>query len=232
MTGLLALGFLVGMRHALEADHLAAVATLVTRSRGVAAALAHGIAWGLGHTVTLFAVGALVILLDVALTERVAHGFEAAVGVMLVALGVDVIRRVRRGRLRARARHRVDGASEEPARDAEAGHDRSADGRARLPVRAMLIGLMHGLAGSAALILVTAGSAPTAAAGLGYMGLFGLGSMVGMALVSAAIAVPLHRYARPLTWMHDGLHGAVGAVSVGLGVMVLVGSGAAGLSAP
>ncbi|OQX43499.1 MAG: urease accessory protein, partial [Candidatus Sedimenticola endophacoides] len=99
MEGLLLFGLLIGMRHALEADHLAAVASLVSRRQSLAETLRQGGAWGLGHTLTLFLFGSVVIFMDTVMPERLAAGLELAVGFMLVLLGADVLRRVVRERV-------------------------------------------------------------------------------------------------------------------------------------
>ena len=99
MGSILLLGFLIGLKHAVEADHIAAVASLTSRSRGVGAAAGVAMAWGLGHTVTLLFVGILVILLGVVLSEQIALYLELTVGVMLCWLGYDVLKRLLKKRV-------------------------------------------------------------------------------------------------------------------------------------
>ena len=101
MVSLLGLGFLVGMRHAVEADHAAAVATLATQNHSVANTLKQGLTWGLGHTITLLLFGSMVFLLEAAVPERLANWLELAVGVILVGLGGDVLRKITMGRFHA-----------------------------------------------------------------------------------------------------------------------------------
>src|SRR5579864_4627569 len=96
MITLLLLGLLLGMRHALEADHVAAVASLATQSKGMRRTVLQGAVWGLGHTLTLLAVGGACLLLRAAISARLAAALEGAVGVMLVLLGADVLLRMRR----------------------------------------------------------------------------------------------------------------------------------------
>ena len=222
MTGLFVLGFLIGMRHALEADHLAAVAALATRSHSVAHTIRQGVVWGLGHTITLFLFGAIVLLLDSVIPQRLAQWLEFAVGVMLLLLGLDVLRRLFRERIHFHAHRHASGIEHFHA---HAHHDeRRHDPRRHshrhpqgFPLRALLVGLMHGMAGSAALILLTLNDVPSRWAGLVYIGLFGLGSMLGMALLSAVIAVPLRYSARAMTWLHNGLQAAIGIATITLG---------------
>jgi len=222
MIAMLVFGLLLGMRHALDADHLAAVATLVSRHNRPIDALRQGLAWGVGHTLTLLVFGSLVIWMDSMIPERLAQGLELLVGLMLVALGLDVLRRLyrdrpwasvhRHGGLQHAHGHPVESAAVHDSR--QLGHRQPAG----LPVRALFIGIMHGMAGSAALILLTLETVGSPWLGMAYMGLFGLGSIIGMALLSLVMAIPLRRSARGLGWFHNSLQMVVGAASVFLGI--------------
>ena len=227
MLGLLVLGFFIGMRHALEADHVAAVSSLATRTASPRECVRQGVFWGLGHTLALFLVGSTVLLLDRVLPERLASGLELAVGVMLVVLGLDVLRRLARERVHFHLHEHEDGvrhfhghshAGESVHRTHDHGHWR------KLPLRALVVGLLHGMAGSAALIVLTVGSAPSVAAGLLYILLFGVGSIAGMALLSVAIAAPLRYSAAGLTRLHGLLHGAIGLATVAIGIATTIGA--------
>jgi hypothetical protein len=160
MIAVLLMGLLIGMRHALEADHVAAVASLATRARSPGETLRLGIAWGVGHTLTLFLFGSLVLILQTAVPERLAQGLEFAVGVMLVLLGADVLRRVIQARLHFHLHQHPGGirhfhahahAGESKHHPAHHVHDHPTG----FPLRALLVGLVHGMAGSAALVLLT-----------------------------------------------------------------------------
>ena len=109
LASILALGFVLGMRHATDADHLAAVATLATRSRSVGHTVAQGIAWGTGHTLTLMLFGGAVLVLGAVVPARAAQALELAVGVMLVLLGADALYRLRRKRVHFHAHRHADG---------------------------------------------------------------------------------------------------------------------------
>lgn len=220
MLGLLTLGFFIGMRHALEADHVAAVATLATRAKTPAECIRHGAFWGIGHTITLFLFGTVVLLVDSVMPTRLAAGLELAVGVMLVLLGLDVIRRLRRDRIHFHLHEHDDGKRHlhTHSHKGEASHDAHRHTHSRVgTLRALAIGLMHGMAGSAALILLTLERTPSLAVGMLYMLLFGLGSVVGMAILSAAIAIPFRRSASGLTRFRNGLQWAVGLATILLG---------------
>ena len=227
MTSMFLIGFLLGLRHALDADHLAAVATLATRTRSVRETVRVGMAWGVGHALMLFAVCVLVLALGTGVPETLAGALEFGVGVMLVLLGGDVVRRVVRDRVHAHT-HRHDGEGVHIHVHSHAGdrHHGESDHAHRhpsgLPRRAALVGLMHGLAGSAALLLLSLGGAGGFWQGLVYVALFGVGSMLGMAALSVSIALPLRYSARFLTWGYNGVHAAVGAGTVVLGGWVMI----------
>ncbi len=220
-----ALGFLFGLRHALDADHIAAVASLATDSKSTNETVRVGIAWGLGHALTLFAVCAVVLVMDIDFPERVAHVVEFFVGLMLVGLGADLIRRLVRDRMHVHG-HLHEGAFHVHLHThaGEGTHKVSAHRHghpARLLSRAVMIGLMHGLAGSAAILLLSVGAAETVTVGLIYVALFGLGSMVGMAVLSFTIAFPLRSAARFATWSLNGVNGVVGTSTVALGAVIM-----------
>jgi len=221
VTTLLVLGFLLGMRHAMEADHVAAVATLASRSRNRSDAVAQGAIWGLGHTITLFVACSVVLFVDTLIPQRVAQSLNAVVGLMLIVLGLDLLRRMRRDRVHFHVHHHDEGAVHFHAHSHvgetrphtshhDHGHPR------RFPLRALCVGMMHGLAGSAALILLALGTVTSPGMGLIYVGLFGLGSIGGMALLSLVISVPL-RSAQRFTWLHNGLQAAVGLATIAIG---------------
>src|SRR3984893_15383790 len=225
MFGILGLGFLLGMQHALEADHIAAVSSIAARRTHVGDIVKHGLTWGLGHTLTLFAFAGAAILLGRAIPETIARPIETAVGVMLVGLGAHVLWRLWRGRLHFHRHGHGDGTvhfhahshAGETAPHARAAHAHDHGFR----WRTLLVGLVHGMAGSAALLVLAVTQASTPAVGLGYVALFGIGSMIGMGALSAVIAVPLAVSARWLTWANRGLQGAVGLVTIALGLTTI-----------
>ncbi len=227
MTSLLLLGFLIGMRHALDADHLAAVATIASQQQSIKSSIRHGAVWGLGHTITLFLFGSLVILMDTVIPQQLAEYLEMAVGVMLIALGVDVIRRVIRQRIHYHLHRHRDGKAHFHAHShsGEGKHASSAHQHAhdsQFPLRTLFIGLMHGMAGSAALILLTMETIDSVWYGIVYILLFGIGSILGMALLSFVIAIPLKASASGLTWMHNGLQLSIGFFTAGLGLAIVL----------
>ncbi|MDJ0895465.1 MAG: high frequency lysogenization protein HflD [Alphaproteobacteria bacterium] len=229
MEGFLALGFLIGMQHALEADHLAAVGAMAAdRHASRRGLVLRGAAWGLGHTITLFAICSAVILLGLTLTDRIAAALEFGVGVMLVLLGLDVLRRMRAKRIHFHAHihdggrphihaHSHQGATTPHAADPH--HHRHPHG---FPLRALAIGLIHGAAGSAGLLALAVAATKEPLAAVGYVAVFGLGSILGMAALSFVAAWPLGAAERRAKWLHGGLSVGAAMVAIGLGVDVML----------
>ena len=228
---ILLLGLLLGMRHALDADHLAAVATLVTRSRSVGHTVLQGVAWGAGHTFTLLLFGGAVLVLGLVLPERAAPALEFAVGVMLVGLGTDVLYRLVRKRVHFHVHGHADDTLHYHAHShlgESSGHNPQRHEHDHgFPLRALLVGMVHGMAGSAALILFSLEALRSPAWGIAYIALFGLGSIVGMAALSAAIALPLRLSSRRVNRIHGGFTAMVGVGTVLLGCYVVYQAGGA-----
>ena len=220
ISSFLLLGFVVGIRHALEADHVAAVMSLATRGGTIARQARQGAWWGLGHTSTLLFVGGGCVLLGVAVPHEAERWLEAAVGAMLVLLGVSVFVRLRRRRIHIHGHRHAGGVTHFHAHrhDHAPGHDHA---HPRVPLQALLVGMVHGLAGSGALVLVVAQTARTPALGLVCIALFGLGSILGMMSLAAAIAWPMNATARLRGRLHQVLCGSAGAFSVMLGAWMI-----------
>jgi ABC-type nickel/cobalt efflux system permease component RcnA len=210
VLGILGLGFALGLQHALEADHLAAVASVAAGSGRPGEIVKHGLTWGLGHALTLLALAGLLLVLGRALPEAWAGRLELAVGAMLMALGVQALWRVARRRrsLRTPAHpHQHLHLHPYPRQDPPG-----------FRWRTLAVGLMHGLAGSAALVLLALGQVGDPLWGVAYVLLFGVGSMVGMAALSAVVAVPLSRTARSVSLAGVGLQALIGVLTTGLGI--------------
>ena len=208
------LGSLLGMRHALEPDHIAAVSTLVTGERNSYKAAWLGACWGLGHTFTLIAVGAGFVILRAEMPARVSNAFEFCVAIMLVGLGLRAIYLA--------ARQGPDGAvhAHHHGRVAHVHQGAPAHihiGAWTLARRPLLVGAVHGLAGSGALTALVLATLPSTAARLTYMALFGLGSTLGMAALSGLLGWPLARVGSHHA-VARGMSLIVGCVSTGLGI--------------
>src|SRR5262249_4560659 len=164
VDSLMALGFVMGLRHAIEADHLAAISTIVTERRSLLSSSLVGAFWGLGHTLALLIAGVGVLLLRYQMTDRMAHGFELCVGIMLVLLGVNVLRTM----VHRRTSHRHPHAT-------IPSHSHS---EPWLVARPLFVGMVHGLAGSAPLLLLTLTVVSSPLAAFSYIAVFGVGSMM------------------------------------------------------
>jgi sulfite exporter TauE/SafE len=226
MTAILVLGFLIGMRHALEADHVAVVATLVTRSHSIPQAIRQGAAWGFGHMLTMLLFGSVVLFLDTVIPETLAQSLELAVGVMLLLLGGDVIRQMIVRRIHFHRHQHTDGTAhfhahghnKEPHHAPLAHHHVH---HKEFPFRALAVGLMHGMAGSAFLILLTLQNVESPATGVLYILLFGLGSLVGMATLSLTMGGIFHFAARWATLFQNGIQATVGSLTMLLGAVMV-----------
>lgn len=225
MFGILGFGFVLGMQHALEADHIAAVSSIAARRTNVGDIVKHGLTWGLGHTLTLFVFAGAAILLGHAIPEHLSRPLEVAVGVMLVGLGAHVLWRLWRERVHFHQHRHGDGTEHfhlhshaaDPVPHLRSSHAHQHGFR----WRTLLVGLMHGMAGSAALLVLAVTQAASPAYGLLYVLLFGIGSMLGMGALSTVIAVPLVVSARWLTVANRTLQGVVGVVTIAIGAMTI-----------
>jgi hypothetical protein len=184
------LGSLLGMRHALEPDHLAAVSTLVGAERNSRRAALLGLWWGLGHTLSLVVVGAVLVALRAEMPERVSDLFEFLVALMLIGLGVRAMVQAARQGARGPAHVHRHGrlVHLHPGVPAHV-HI----GKWTLARRPLLIGTIHGLAGSGALTALVLTTLPTTTARMAYMLLFGLGSTLGMTALTGLLGWPLAR---------------------------------------
>jgi len=222
---ILFLGFLIGMRHALEADHVAAVASLATGGSSLRGTIFQGAVWGLGHTITLFVFCSIALLADNIIPDNFAAALEFAVGIMLILLGADVLYRLYKKRIHFHAHKHDNGINHFHAHaHKQQNHLASShqhQHKEQFPKRALFVGLMHGMAGSAALIVLTINTVATPIAALTYIALFGVGSIVGMAVLSCVIAVPLKYSNTNLTWVYNTLHLTIALFTLSIGGMMV-----------
>ena len=194
MLEVLLISFLIGLQHALEIDHVAAVVSMVNGQRSRLSIIKHGFAWGIGHVATLLVVSLTIVAAGQAINESVAEWLEFTVGLMLVVLGIHVLWRLRRDRVHIHVHQHDDlqphlhfhSHENDVVPHVESVHQHD---HAGLPLRSLAVGTMHGMAGSAALVAVVAASFGTFTSALAYITVFGLGSILGMVLFSAVIAV-------------------------------------------
>ncbi len=240
---LLAVGFFLGMRHATDADHIMAVTTILSRKRSVRGAAWIGVLWGLGHTLTVTLVGGAIIVFTFVIPPRIGVTMEIAVGVMLVILGLMNLAGLRRwirdnvapeGPIHAHMHVHGDYAHthEHGHGVADHGHAETQTPQAWLDrklgglslyqaLRPIVVGVVHGLAGSTAVALLVLAAIPDPVWGMLYLALFGIGTIAGMMLVTVAIAAPIAYSSRRFPRFSLYLRGLTGLISVGFGVFLI-----------
>ncbi|HET8623365.1 MAG TPA: hypothetical protein VFM14_07370 [Gemmatimonadales bacterium] len=242
---ILALGFILGMRHATDADHVIAVTTIVSRQRRAGSALAIGTAWGVGHTLTLLIVGGGIVLFGWVIPERLGLSLELAVGLMLIVLGVANLRDLaqffhrpvpdadRHAIVHCHAHPHGEYIHSHPHGHQPESHPHAPD---RNPVswldghlgevpfyrlfRPLLVGVVHGLAGSAAVALLALAAIDRPGLAIFYLLLFGIGTIAGMMIVTAAIVAPFRYLGYRSGVFARRLRLAAGLVSVSAGAFL------------
>jgi high-affinity nickel permease len=202
------LGFFLGMRHATDPDHVIAVTTIVSRERRVDRAGGIGMLWGLGHTATILFVGGAILLFDVVIPPRIGLTMEFSVAVMLVLLGVLSLV------------HRLDGHRHTGDSTPETRGERWFVSRHQ-SLRPLAIGVVHGLAGSAAVALLVLATISNAMWGVVYLVVFGIGTVAGMLLITAAISIPFAYTSRRLAGFNRSLGYASGLASLAFGIFLI-----------
>ena len=227
-TSLLIFGLLFGIKHATEADHLAAVSTIVTERQSVTGSALIGALWGVGHTVSLVVAGVAVLLLHVRIGEKLSLFLELGVGVMLVGLGANALRRIVRGDKLHRHSHSHGSRlhahfhlHEENDAPSDHHHRLKYERWTNIRMRPLIVGMMHGLAGSSAVVVVVVSAISSPIAGLGFIAVFGVGSIFGMLLMSTLISLPLRFTALRFRRASQAVQMLAGAFSVGLGAMMI-----------
>jgi ABC-type nickel/cobalt efflux system permease component RcnA len=231
---LLGLGLVFGLKHATEVDHVVAVSAIVSEHRNILRAGLVGGLWGAGHTAALVIVGVLVLVFRVAIPLTVANWLEFAVALMIISLGLIAIVRVLRKRPDVHLhRHEHDGQAhvhvhfhEQGTRHApaitsdhgEAKPSSHSHAIAQIGFKPLMVGAMHGLAGSAALTLLVLTQIQSVWLGLLYLALFGIGSTLGMLLMSGLIGLPFALSARRLSRFNHALKTVAGILSVAFGL--------------
>ncbi len=219
----LLLGLLLGVKHALDADHIVAITTIVSRSRSMLRSVLTGLTWGIGHTIVLFAAGFAVLLLKLAIPERLSLLMEFAVGVLLIVLGVPLLWRLITSRAHVHLHQHADKSHfHVHSHTYTSDHDHS---HVRKP---LLVGMLHGLAGSGTLILLALSTTSSVAQGLIFLLVFGVGSMLGMLVLSGLISLPFKLTARLSLRLNQWAQGVAGFISIVLGLLIMWQTGFAG----
>lgn len=211
LLAVLALGFVLGMRHATDSDHVLAVGTIVSRERTPRAALWIGALWGLGHSATITVVGGAIVAFGWVIPPRLGLSMEMSVAIMLVVLGAinlsGALSRIERA---AHAHRNPTSSSDVPASRVPA----------RGSLRPLVIGVVHGLAGSAAVALLVLATIKKASSALLYLAIFGLGTVVGMMLLTWLMSLPLSALARRFPNSERPLARLAGVVSIAFGLFL------------
>lgn len=230
---ILALGFFLGMRHATDADHVVAVSTIVTRERSLRHAALIGATWGLGHTLTILAVGAAIIIFNLVIPPRLGLTMEFCVGLMLILLGVWNVKKFSQSvdeiaRPFRRQRHHHDhhhGPSShrhgEPAHKVVEVSDRFFGGLTLYQLaRPLIVGIVHGLAGSAAVALLVLTTLHNARWAIAYLLIFGVGTIAGMMVITIALASAINYSHSKLSWLGSKSGAIAGYLSLAFGLFV------------
>lgn len=230
---ILSLGLVFGLKHATEVDHVVAVTTIVSRHKNVFRSAVVGGLWGMGHTASLLVVAAIVLSLRIAVPEVVSAWLEFGVALMIIGLGLSALWRALRksGHVHVH-KHDHDGLSHTHVHfhEHETRHEPAARSHShnvsRVGWKPVLVGMVHGLAGSGALTLLVLTQIASPWLGLLYVLTFGLGSIVGMLLMSALIGLPFAIASAKLTHIHHGLQTAAAVLSICFGVWYAFSAGA------
>jgi sulfite exporter TauE/SafE len=192
---LLGMGFILGLKHALDADHIAAVTTIVSRQKSISVSSRIGMFWGIGHTVALLASGVLLLSIDRAIPEDIGAAIEFAVAVVLIAIGVNVLRNLfTGGRIHFHPHRHGNYVHVHPHVHRDSTDHHSPAGHPVEPGKSgwasFFLGMLHGLAGSGTLMLLVVATIPDFWDGLLYIAVFGVGSIGGMLTMSMLVSIP------------------------------------------
>lgn len=230
----LTLGLVFGFKHATELDHVIAVSSIVSQQRSVVRSSLVGGLWGIGHSISLLVVGALVLGLRIAIPQMLAAWLEFSVAIMIIVLGVSALVRAlrRRGHLHSH-QHSHDGNTHVHVHFHEPQNRHAAEVKShshavtRVGVKPLLVGAVHGLAGSAALTLLILTQVSSVWLGLFYLIMFGVGSALGMMLMSSLISLPFVLSGGRLNGVNSGLQALAGCLSIAFGLWYAYETGAA-----
>lgn len=223
LVSILALGFILGMRHATDADHVVAISTIVSRERRIGSAAWIGALWGAGHTLTILAVGVGIIVFTLVIPPRVGLSMELSVGLMLVLLGWLNLRGFSKSwRTSTHEAHTHNGHDHGGADNSINSMDRWF-GRWTLYqwLRPLIVGLVHGLAGSAAVALLVLTTVHNPRWAVAYLFLFGVGTIAGMMVITIAMASALRYAGSRSRWIHERLSLITGLLSFAFGLFIV-----------
>jgi sulfite exporter TauE/SafE len=204
---------LLGLQHSFDADHVAAISTIVSKNKSLAKALAIGAAWGVGHSGTLLIIGLFVLGLKVTIPDKLAQGLEFLVGLMLIYLGFGLLKSIVVDRIHM---HRHKHGEVEHMHF----HSHKTSKKHEHLHRPLLVGMVHGVAGSAAVMLLIMATMTSVGEGLLFALVFGVGSILGMMVAGMIISLPV-LVAQKYASLSQTLMAIAGFVSTGVGFMVI-----------
>jgi len=230
---LLGLGFLLGLEHTLDADHLVAVSSLITRKTSIFKASLTGMVWGLGHTVILLVAGIIILALKIIIPKSIEMSLEFIVGIMIVVLGVNVLFQLFRKRHKEDSGHSHMAGGHLHSHDHHHGNthhvhthshddarDHSSDKHEHYH-QPFIVGIIHGLAGSASLMLLILASIESLWVGIAYIAIFGLGTLIGMAILGALMSLPFVLTSRNFEAWNRRIRFAAGTFSIIFGLYIM-----------
>lgn len=223
IISMLAFGFVLGLKHAIEADHIAAVSTIASEHASIVRSTFVGAFWGIGHTISLLVAGAAIVFLHLEINSDMSLALEWVVGIMLIVLGANALRKIVKGGHLHMHVHRHGGRlhshphiHESQQRDIMSSHH-----GLKLHRRPLIVGMIHGLAGSAALMLLVLSTIRQPLIALGYVLMFGLGSTGGMMLMSALLGLPAILTAQRFARANMLVRAIVGGLSMVIGFAIV-----------
>lgn len=216
LLSVLGLGFVLGIKHAIEPDHVIAVSTIASQSKKLLRSSLAGVYWGIGHTATLFIIGIILILMKGEIPEKWAMSLEFLVGIMLVYLGITTILSFKNIHLH---KHKHDGELHKHvhSHDYNSVHEHHAQHKKVSYLNSMFIGLVHGLAGSGAMVVLTMSTVNSAWEGAIYILIFGVGTVIGMLFFTTLIGIPFVFSAKKLS-LNKTLTQVTGVISTVFGI--------------
>lgn len=213
---LITTGLILGTLHALDADHVVAVSTLMTETKSIKKAAKLGVFWGIGHTTALLMIGLSVILLKITIPEQFGAPFELMVGGIIILLGIKILYTSFGTKTHTHTHTHGDLSHTHIhlTREKEKNHHRK-------PLTAFLIGTIHGTAGSAALMLIVLSTIKNTLQGIMYIGMFGIGTVIGMSIMTTVIGWSLITTTKKINRIQKPLHATIGVASILFGVFFL-----------
>jgi ABC-type nickel/cobalt efflux system permease component RcnA len=226
LLAVIGLGLIFGLKHATEVDHVVAVSTIVSRHRNLLRSAMVGALWGAGHTTSLLVTGAIVLSLRITIPEKISNWLEFGVAVMILGLGASALwRALRKGRKVHLHKHSHHGVSHVHVHfhETTSRHDQKDASRHNhsinaIGIKPVLIGMMHGLAGSGALTLLVLTQIKSVWLGLLYLAIFGAGSIIGMLLMSGLIGLPFAVTSLNLSGLNHRLQVAAAGLTITFGL--------------